>query len=141
MTLNRLLNDAIQWGEPKLAYAIYWASQNGVGLDGNLETLKNAEIDFKAVDELIKADPLGINKIKLYSCKSGQAFHLILAESESDAKGELLMRLGTIPNRVHDVSHGMDQILWDDVKAKSEWIRGIKDSSFEFPVYIGMVTK
>lgn len=141
MTLRELFNDAVKYDEPKLAYTIYWASQNGISLDQNYETLKNADVDFREVDELIKSNPLGIQSIRLYSCKEGSKFHLILARDEQEAKGEILTRYGYIPAQVHDVSHGMDNSLWDSRKNKSEWIRGIKDSAIEFPVYLGLIGK
>lgn len=141
MTLHQLFNDAIQWGEPRLAYTIYWATHHGISLNQNFETLKNAQIDFQAVRDLVESDPLGISHIKLYTCRDGDDFHLVLAESEADAKGEILTRFGKVPKQMHDVSYGMDKILWDDQQNKTIWIRGIKDSSFEFPVYVGLIEK
>lgn len=141
MTLAQLFTDAIQYDEPKLAYTIYWASQNGISMEEDFETLKIIQIDWQAVERLVEANPLNISQIKLYSCKEGEGFHLVLAKDEMSAKGEILTRFGYVPKQMHDVSHGMDKALWDDRKRKSIWIRGVKDAALVFPVYIGMTEK
>lgn len=140
MTLHDELNDAIVYGEPKLAYSIYWASMNGLSLNENFESLKTTEIDFEAVEKLVEEDPFGIQSIKLYSSKTAAGlFHLVLAKTEADARTEIHKHTDERLNAIHDVSHGMDQVLWDVDKNKSEWIRGTKDTTMQFPRYIGLI--
>lgn len=141
MTLAQLFTDAVQYDEPRLAYTIYWASQNGLSVQSDFETLKAMDIDHSEVNKLIALNPLNIGNIKLYTCKEGNGFHLVLAESERDAKSAVMEEVGYIPNRMHDVSHGMDNVLWDNEKKKSVWIRGMKNDSLVFPVYIGWLEK
>lgn len=141
MTLAQLFTDAIQFDEPKLAYTIYWASQNGLSMDESFETLKAMQIDWQAVEKLVETNPLAIQQIKLYSHKEGNGFHLVLARNEQEAIGKIYSEIGRVPKRMHDVSHGMDHVLWDHQKKKLEWIRGLKNAALEFPVYVGWLEK
>ncbi|MDN4609152.1 hypothetical protein [Sporosarcina highlanderae] len=135
MKLGEVFADAIQYDEPRLAYSIYWATQNGHNSSQSYETLKTIEIDWVAVDGLIKSNPLNISAIRLYSYKEGDGFHFVLAKSVREAKIELLNELGWVPEPVHDVSHGMDKFLWRN--GEMVYIRKIKDTSLKFPLYLG----
>lgn len=141
MTLRQLLNDAIEWDEPKLAYAIYWASTQGFDLNNSFDDLKQLAIDFSEVDKLVQLDPLGISKIKMYSCKDGDGFHLIFAERIEDARGMLINNFGRIPNAVIDVSHGFDKHFYDATTRKFEWVRKVKNETISFPHYYGYLER
>lgn len=142
MTLREWMIDAIKFDEPTLAYSIYWAAQNGLSLDGNFESLKQAQLDHAAIAQLIESDPLGIRYIKLYSWKDGAGFHLVLATNEQQARECIYSVTGKRADTLHDVTErGMDVSLWDVQRNRTELIRDIKADCVQFPHYIGMVVK
>lgn len=143
MTVNELLYDAIKYDEELLAYSVYWSIKNGLcnGLD-NVKQFKAELVNGDEVKEMINRNELDMRIIKLYTMPTISDKHLIvLAESEASAKGHYLNEIGTLPQKIFDISAKMDKTFWfgDEIGYKS--IRKFKDETLMFPITVMEFTK
>lgn len=143
MILHELMNDAIVYDESKLAYSIYWAIREGhVQAGDRYKAFQQVELDMQAIETMMKENPLGIMSVRLYSVKIRPGlFHLVLANDEKGARSELYDQVGIIPETIVDITRGMDELLFDEVKAEGQTIRQIKDTALRIPHYIGIYDK
>lgn len=139
MNVHELMQEAIRFDEPFLAYALYWGIRNDViqGID-NADEIDFNVMDVDAVSEMISRNELGIEVIRLYSMRMEDGrFAIILAKKEADARGKFLTEFGKLPKRIIDISEKMDTDFYFE-KVGYRSIREIKESVIDLP-YLVMV--
>jgi hypothetical protein len=143
MTVNELLYDAIKYDEELLAYSVYWSIKNGLcnGMD-NAKKFKKELVNGEEVKEMIAVNELDMRIVKLYSMPTTSSNHLIvLAESEESAKGQYLIEVGKLPQKIFDISDKMDKSFWFGEEMGYKTIRKYKDETLMFPNTVMEYTK
>ena len=139
MNLQEIMIDAMDIGELKLAHFIYWASTQGVPLDGDFSSLKQLSPDQAEIERLTRDNFLGANPIRVYSYKKRQDFHLCLARNQVSAKSCISLATNEFNPNVAEVPGGIYQELsfGDENLSLFEY----RDRCIEFPHYIGIYRK
>ena len=135
MTINELLYDAIKHEETFLAYSLYWSIQQGhCKATDSIKTFRAKKQDIDEINKLIESNPLGIQIMKLYSMKTKDGQNLIvLAESESSAKGHYLSEERVLPSKVHDMTNKMDTSFWYGEEEGYKSFSQVRDETLMFP--------
>lgn len=142
-TYRELLQDAIQYDEPFLAHAIYFAVQRKlVRLDDPADRFQMEGLDFDEIRQNLADNVLGLSIIKLFAIKvNPHTFAFYLATRVEEAQAEHRRYYGQLSERVIDMTDKMDKSLYVPDTRTIETYRDIKNRTVQFPSFVGEYVK
>lgn len=138
MNVSEAMNTAVTDDMERIAYSLFWlVSQKIYDLNQDVNTVDFSKVDHEQVDNLIKNNVLQMKTpIYLYSMPiKPKVFAIVLAATESDAKGLYWNKYKALPGRADDISNSMDMYFYDEVKGYW-YMRDYKNSLVDFPHFV-----
>lgn len=138
-TVKELLYDAVEYDEPFLAHAVYYAvQQKFVSLEDSIDQLNFEELDHEAVIKMRDENYLSMCTIKLFTIQiEPRRFAFYLAEKEDEARSKHYSIYGQISKRVIDMTDKMDTSLYCHETKRVESFRELKKRTMQFPCFAG----
>lgn len=141
ITVQEMLNHAVQYDHVILAHQVYWAiTTQNIALTADSNCLKELEYDTDKIQQMAAENLLCIGRIKLYVVSSGKMYAFYFAKDALEASMFHSKKFGEKVTQITEASRLLFKPMYlTDLDLETSLIE-YRMSLVQFPAYLGHAT-